>query len=119
MLHLLDSDIGYSSDKVGDENCAYFLDGVDNTSTGQEEVESCLGPGKLNTKHSKNKKKVEDAQKRDEKCMRNRCLCISQRELHMRRIQELGYLTPTSDEDGEVEVIEEAELERPIVNNSD
>jgi hypothetical protein len=30
-LRLLDIDLGYSSDEAGDENCAYFVDGVDDT----------------------------------------------------------------------------------------
>jgi len=62
---------------------------------------------------TKNEKKLEDAQKRDEKWMSKRCLCISHRELHMRRI------TPTNNEDGKAEAKEEVELERHIVNNSD
>ncbi len=32
-LRLLDVDIGYSSDEGGDEECAYFIDGVDSTFT--------------------------------------------------------------------------------------
>lgn len=32
-LRLLDVDLGYSSDEAGDENCAYFVDGVDDTFT--------------------------------------------------------------------------------------
>jgi len=35
-LRLLDSNIGYSNHETGDENCAYFIDGGDNISTGQE-----------------------------------------------------------------------------------
>jgi len=62
---------------------------------------------------TKNRKKLEDTQKRDEKWMSKRCLRISHRELHMRRIP------PTNNEDGKAEAKEEAELERHIVNNSD
>jgi len=54
---------------------------------------------KLRSKDVENKTKVENAQKRDEKLMSKRCLCISQRELHMRRIQELGSLPPTTELD--------------------
>jgi len=53
----------------------------------------------LRSKDLENKKKVEDAHKRDEKLMSKRCLCISQRELHMRRIQELGSHPPTNELD--------------------
>jgi len=53
----------------------------------------------LRSKDAENKTKVEDAQKRDEKLMSKRCLCISQRELHARRIQELGSLPPTNELD--------------------
>jgi len=37
-FRLLDSDIGYSSDEGGDEDCAYFLDGVDSTFMTEEEA---------------------------------------------------------------------------------
>ena len=36
---LLDFDIGYSSDEGGDEDCVYFLDGVDDTFTTKKEAE--------------------------------------------------------------------------------
>ncbi len=35
---LLDLDVGYSSDEAGDEDCAYFIDGVDETFTAEAEV---------------------------------------------------------------------------------
>lgn len=35
---LLDVDIGYSSDEGGDEDCAFFLDGVDSTFTTREQA---------------------------------------------------------------------------------
>jgi len=53
----------------------------------------------LRLKDQENKKKLEDKQKHDEKLMSKRCLCISQRELHMRRIQDLGSLPPTNELD--------------------
>ena len=34
VLRLLDLDIGHRSDEIVDENSVYFLDGVENTSTG-------------------------------------------------------------------------------------
>lgn len=37
-LRLLDVDLGYSSDEGGTEDCAYFIDGVDNTLTTSEEA---------------------------------------------------------------------------------
>lgn len=37
-LRLLDTDVGYSSDEGGDEDCAFFLDGVDSTFTTQEQA---------------------------------------------------------------------------------
>ena len=40
-LYLIDPDIGYSSNKAGGKYCAYFLDDVDNTFTGQEESALC------------------------------------------------------------------------------
>jgi len=57
------------------------------------------GLEELRSKDLEDRKKLEDAQKRDEKLMSKRCLCISQRELHMRRIQELGSLPPTNELD--------------------
>jgi len=46
---LLDVDIGYSSDEGGDEDCAFFVDGVDSTFTRLREVDNLLPkkqPGK-------------------------------------------------------------------------
>jgi hypothetical protein len=37
-FRLLNLDVGYSSDEGGDEDCAYFIDGVDETFTSQVEV---------------------------------------------------------------------------------
>jgi len=51
----------------------------------------------LRSKDMENKSAVEEALKRDEKLMNKRCLCISKRELHMKRIQELGSLPPTKE----------------------
>ena len=39
---LLDMDLGYSSDEGGDEDCAYFLDGVDGTFTKGKDIENDL-----------------------------------------------------------------------------
>merc|ERR1712238_169924 len=37
-LQLLDIDLGYSSDEAGNEECAYFVDGVDSTFTSMEDA---------------------------------------------------------------------------------
>lgn len=39
-LRLLDINVGYSSDEGGDEDCAYFIDGVDQTFSTKESIES-------------------------------------------------------------------------------
>lgn len=53
---LLDMDIGYSSDEGGDEDVAYFMDGVDSTFTRSNEVT----PPKEDTKDSSKDEKKED-----------------------------------------------------------
>jgi len=57
---------------------------------GKKELES------FRTEDGKISKYLEDAQKKDEKLMNKRSLCVTQRELHSRRIQELGTLPPSS-----------------------
>jgi hypothetical protein len=42
---LLDVDVGYSSDEGGDEGCAFFLDGVDNTFSTLTEAKTMLPQG--------------------------------------------------------------------------
>lgn len=39
-FRLLDTDLGYSSDEGGDDDCAYFMDGVDATFTRMEDLSS-------------------------------------------------------------------------------
>jgi SNF2-related domain/Chromo (CHRromatin Organisation MOdifier) domain len=51
-LRLLDVDLCYSSDEAGDENCAYFADGVDETFSNRLELEETL------TKKGKDKKSL-------------------------------------------------------------
>lgn len=46
-LRLLDVDLGYSSDEAGDEDCAYFLDGVDETFANADELEKFSSKRKL------------------------------------------------------------------------
>ena len=41
-LRLLDVDLEYSSDEAGDENCAYFVDGVDDTFTALADLQDDL-----------------------------------------------------------------------------
>jgi hypothetical protein len=40
-LRLLDVDLGYSSDEAGDESCAFFVDGVDDTFTCKNNCKDC------------------------------------------------------------------------------
>jgi hypothetical protein len=51
-LRLLDVDLCYSSDEAGDENCAYFADGVDETFSNRLELEEAFN------KKSKDKKSL-------------------------------------------------------------
>lgn len=67
-----------------------------------EELRAELMEGKkqldaYKTKDVEIAKLLEDAQKREEKLMNKRSLCVTQRELHARRIQELGTLPPASE----------------------
>jgi Chromo (CHRromatin Organisation MOdifier) domain len=39
-FRILDIDVGYSSDEGGEEDCAYLIDGVDNTFSTQKDVDS-------------------------------------------------------------------------------
>jgi hypothetical protein len=39
-FRILDIDVGYSSDEGGEEDCAYFIDGVDDTFSTKKDVES-------------------------------------------------------------------------------
>jgi len=57
-LRLLDVDLGYSSDEAGEEDCAYFIDGVDETFTPMEELEDLVPK----IPKSKGKKKQEARQ---------------------------------------------------------
>lgn len=57
-LRLLDVDLGYSSDEGGEEDCAYFIDGVDETFTPMEELEDLVAK----VPKSKGKKKQEASQ---------------------------------------------------------
>jgi len=52
---LLDVDLGYSSDEGGDDDCAYFLDAVDDTFTRKDELAALSAP------KSKKKKEEESA----------------------------------------------------------
>lgn len=54
-FRLLDVDIGYSSDEGGDEDCAYFLDGVDSTFTRMDDLSD------MAANKSKGKKKSDNA----------------------------------------------------------
>ena len=56
-LRLLDVDLGYSSDEAGDENCAYYVDGVDETFTSLSDVQ---GEYSKNIKNKKNSVEVYD-----------------------------------------------------------
>ena len=58
-LRLLDVDLGYSSDEAGEEDCAYFVDGVDETFTPMEELEDLVPKKKAKGKD----KKKQDASK--------------------------------------------------------
>jgi hypothetical protein len=53
-LRLLDVNLGYSSDEAGDEDCAYYVDGVDGTFSNITEVREAF------LKTEKNKKFVDD-----------------------------------------------------------
>jgi len=55
---LLDMDVGYSSDEGGDEDRAYFLDGVDGTFTTMEELSDSVPPKEVKSKKRKEAKKV-------------------------------------------------------------
>ncbi|KAI2497004.1 hypothetical protein MHU86_17481 [Fragilaria crotonensis] len=61
---LLDIDVGYSSDEGGDEECVYFIDGVDDTFTTEKEIVVCTEPSTEedpdDKKKSRKKKKEED-----------------------------------------------------------
>lgn len=46
---LLDLEVGYSSDEGGDEDCAYFIDGVDETFTAETEVPEVKKSANLKT----------------------------------------------------------------------
>ena len=48
-LRILDVDVGYSSDEAGDDDCAYFIDGVDDTFTRMSEL-----PERVETKPEDN-----------------------------------------------------------------
>jgi len=59
-LRLIDTDLGYSSDEGGDENCAFFLDGVDATFTSRSDIEldnkiPCIESSEVLVKASGNK----------------------------------------------------------------
>jgi hypothetical protein len=41
-IRLLDLDVGYSSDEGGDDDCTYYLDGVDGTFTSPADVQSSI-----------------------------------------------------------------------------
>lgn len=58
-FQLLDVDLGYSSDEGGDEDCAYYLDGVDSTFTCMEDL-SDLVPAKKPILSPKGKAKKEE-----------------------------------------------------------
>lgn len=62
---ILDVNIGYSSDEGGDEDCAYFLDGVDNTFTtmnqaGHDCSVPCQGTAKCDRPAKKDAVKLEE-----------------------------------------------------------
>jgi hypothetical protein len=66
---LLDMDVGYSSDEGGDEDCVYFLDGVDNTFSTFNEVKTLLPESTAIEKSlslSKRKGKKQSADESDE-----------------------------------------------------
>eukprot|EP00559_Dactyliosolen_fragilissimus_P001253 CAMPEP_0184864430 /NCGR_PEP_ID=MMETSP0580-20130426/14928_1 /TAXON_ID=1118495 /ORGANISM="Dactyliosolen fragilissimus" /LENGTH=1284 /DNA_ID=CAMNT_0027363219 /DNA_START=16 /DNA_END=3870 /DNA_ORIENTATION=- len=52
---------------------------------------------KLRTKDTEMKKKLEEAQENEDVLMNKRSMCVSKRELYMRKIQELGSLPPVSE----------------------
>ncbi len=54
-LRLLDVDIGYSSDEGGDEECAYFIDGVDSTFSSNNNF--CNNKENTDTNETKTEKK--------------------------------------------------------------
>ena len=49
-LRLLDADLGYSSDEGGDEDCAFFFDGVDGTFMRECDISQNLKPEQSNQK---------------------------------------------------------------------
>ena len=60
---LLDVDIGYSSDEGGDDDCAYFLDGVDSTFTTRDQAKVELpsaSPRKTRNSRPKGKAKADE-----------------------------------------------------------
>lgn len=60
-LRLLDVDLGYSSDEAGDEDCAYFLDGVDETFANVNDFEDCSSKKALKGKDKKKQESSNDA----------------------------------------------------------
>ena len=59
-LRLLDLDLGYSSDEAGDEESAYFLDGVDDTFTSKIETDD-FAEKKAKVKDKKKQAESKDA----------------------------------------------------------
>ena len=62
-LRLLDIDVGYSSDEGGDEDIAYYLDGVDDTFATRKDAELLCG----NTTETEEQSTSTDAVTKDEK----------------------------------------------------
>jgi Chromo (CHRromatin Organisation MOdifier) domain len=60
-MRLLDVDLGYSSDEAGDEDCAYFLDGVDETFTNVNELDDFAIKKKSKGKDKKNEQASKDS----------------------------------------------------------